>query len=418
MITEFQKPRRYFAMLLLFTSLAVLMLVDAQEAQPPSDQWDSQKQVEMAEAGDKWAAYGLWDAYANGKYGVERDPAKADKWIHEFARDQDIWVVRFKTVGNFRPATTSQFYATIEAYTQVGGGKWDIGVASFFRTTKHGERLEGSFLSIHPDRLKASLAKVPGLEVYSTEHIGPEQFIEYNATLNESLVPNGVAAPAPPKIVSTSPKIGAKDVDPDLKEITVTFDQDMGRGMSWTGGGPDFPAMPKDQRAKWRNKRTCALPVKLEPGHYYRVGINSTSYLNFRSQSGMSAMPSAIYFTTSGASDDLKAKTAAPAIVSFNPSNGAQDVSPDLSEVRVTFNQPMGAGCSWCTAGDDDHDFPKGPEGKNFYWTDDKKTCVLPVALKPGMIYRIHLNDPQFKNFQSEAGVPLAPVAYSFKTAN
>ena len=131
---------------------------------------------------------------------------------------------------------------------------------------------------------------------------------------------------------------------PRLKEITVTFDQDMGGGFSWTGGGPDYPPTPEGQKAQWRDKRTCVLPVKLEAGHYYRVGINSTSYRNFRSADGVSAEPSAIYFTTQGASEELKAKAQLPMIVKLSPPNDAQDVSPGLTELRVTFNVPMGAG--------------------------------------------------------------------------
>src|SRR5579872_1226894 len=46
---------------------------------------------------------------------------------------------------------------------------------------------------------------------------------------------------APPKILFTKPADGATDVDPGLAEITVTFDQEMGEGFSWTGGGPEYP---------------------------------------------------------------------------------------------------------------------------------------------------------------------------------
>jgi beta-lactamase regulating signal transducer with metallopeptidase domain len=220
----------------------------------------------------------------------------------------------------------------------------------------------------------------------------------------------------PPQIIATSPKIGATEVDPALKEITVTFDQDMGGGMSWTGGGPEFPPARAGQKAQWRDKRTCVLPVQLEAARYYRVGINSKSFQNFASDHGVAALPSAIFFTTRGASPELKAKTLVPQAVLFDPPNGAQSVSTAVTELRVTFSVPMGGGCSWCTAGDDDHDFPKGQAGKSYYWTGDKKTCVLPVDLKPDMTYRISLNAANYKNFQSEAGVPLEPVLYIFKT--
>ncbi len=110
-------------------------------------------------------------------------------------------------------------------------------------------------------------------------------------TLTDAQTSGKPSAPAEaggkaPNIVATSPAVGATDVDPGLKEITVTFDQDMGKGYSWTGGGPDYPPTPEGQKAQWRDKRTCVLPVKLEAGHYYRVGINSSSYRNFRSADG------------------------------------------------------------------------------------------------------------------------------------
>jgi hypothetical protein len=100
----------------------------------------------------------------------------------------------------------------------------------------------------------------------------------------------------------------------------------------------------------------------------------------------------------------------------LEPLNGAKDVSPALSEVKVTFNMPMGGGMSWCTVGDSDEDFPKDVPGKKIYWTPDRKTCVMPVTLKPGTTYRISLNAAEYKNFQSEGGVPLVPVIYTFKT--
>jgi hypothetical protein len=216
-----------------------------------------------------------------------------------------------------------------------------------------------------------------------------------------------------PRIVKTSPVVGAKDVDPAIKEITITFDRDMAGGFSWTGGGPEFPPNRGNEKPTWRDKRTCALPVKLEAGKYYRVGINSTSHQNFRSAQGVPVKPSAIYFTTKGASADVQEKTAEPKIVTMTPKNGANDVDPNIKELRVTFSVPMKNGFSWTGGGPS---FPPNPDGKRPYWTDDQKTCVLPVELKPGAEYRIGLNSPSHKNFQSANGVPLEPVTYTFKT--
>ncbi len=236
-------------------------------------------------------------------------------------------------------------------------------------------------------------------------------------TLTDPPAGAGEATPSnaggPPVIVSTSPKVGETDVSPALTEITVTFDRDMGGGFSWTGGGPDYPPTPEGQKAKWRDKRTCVLPVKLQAGRYYRVGINSTSYQNFKSADGIPARPSAIYFTTQGASQELKRRATKPMIVALEPKNGATDVDPSLKEIRVTFNVPMGGGFSWTGGGEQ---FPTIPEGKKPTWSADHMSCVLPVELKPGWEYHLGLNSPSHKNFQSSGGVPLDPVSYTFKT--
>ncbi|MBI4324419.1 MAG: hypothetical protein HY674_04075, partial [Chloroflexi bacterium] len=218
---------------------------------------------------------------------------------------------------------------------------------------------------------------------------------------------------APPRIVSTTPAIGATVVDPGLQEITVTFDRDMGEGFSWTGGGPEYPPGRAGQKPHWRDRRTCVLPVMLASGRYYRVGINSPSYRNFASVEGVPVEPVAIHFTTAGASKALTDKTLTPQVLKFSPANGARDVDPNLNELRVTFNVPMGKGYSWTGDGPQ---FPPGREGKRPYWTEDSKTCVLPVQLAPGHDYRLGLNSPSHKNFRSASGIALDPVVYTFRT--
>ena len=132
-----------------------------------------------------------------------------------------------------------------------------------------------------------------------------------------------------PEIVKTSPEQGATGVDPALTEITVTFDRDMGQGMSWTGGPPLFPPTDDTRQARWTNARTCVLPIKLEQGAYYRLGINSTSYQNFSGADGTPVPSSAIYFTTKGATDAIERRVRVPKIVATNPENGSMDVDAD-----------------------------------------------------------------------------------------
>lgn len=213
-------------------------------------------------------------------------------------------------------------------------------------------------------------------------------------------------ADAPPRIIATSPKIGSTGVNPGLAQITVTFDRDMEGGMSWVGSGPEWPKMRANATFGWLDKRTCVMPVTLRPGHFYRIGINSKVYRNFRGENGVPVTASAITFSTSGAPDNPPA----PEIVGLAPPNGATDVSPAVTELRVTFSVPMQEGYSWV-------DPPPAPAGKRPYWTNDHKTCVYPVELQPGTQYDLSFNNSEsFTNFHSDEGVLLAPASYNFRT--
>ena len=108
-------------------------------------------------------------------------------------------------------------------------------------------------------------------------------------------------AAATPQIVSTTPAALADDVDPSLTKVTVTFDRPMtDKSWSFTGGGETFP-----QRAGEISydaaRKTCTMPVKLQPGKVYWVGINSPSYRSFKSADGIPARQYVILFATRSA---------------------------------------------------------------------------------------------------------------------
>jgi beta-lactamase regulating signal transducer with metallopeptidase domain len=215
-----------------------------------------------------------------------------------------------------------------------------------------------------------------------------------------------------PVIIRTSPEMGAVDVPTSLSEISVTFDRDMAGGMSWTGGPPLFPTIDESRKPKWSDKRTCVLPVTLERATFYRLGINSKSHQNFKSESGVPTPPVAIFFVTEGASEEVQARVQVPAVVKLLPANRADAVPASTDALRVTFNMPMGEGMSWTGGGEN---FPQ-PTGEAI-WSEDRKTCTLPVQLKPDHSYQLGLNSLSHNNFQSKWGVPLEPVVYEFTTA-
>lgn len=119
-----------------------------------------------------------------------------------------------------------------------------------------------------------------------------------------------------PVVISTNPKAYANDVAPSLGIITVTFDQPMkNNSWSWTGGGETYP-ITTGQPSYDPNRTKCSLPVKLEPGKVYWVGINSPIYWNFKStEHGAPAKRYVILFATmdldgkpTAIPDDLLAK--------------------------------------------------------------------------------------------------------------
>ena len=202
MIAKFGRTNRGLALAVaLIAALTLVTLTDAQNrantpgrapmqlaqqsTQTGAPGWSLQEKLDLANAGNQWAMYDLWDAYYRGKHGIKPDPAQADKWLGQLV--QDLWVVRFEPVGDFTPANAGEFLARINKNSQCRSGRTQIGAASFFRTTQKGQKLIGSFLSNYPDQLKECLAKVPGVNLTSTERVTPEVFVQYERSPQESI---------------------------------------------------------------------------------------------------------------------------------------------------------------------------------------------------------------------------------------
>ena len=106
---------------------------------------------------------------------------------------------------------------------------------------------------------------------------------------------------APPVVVKTMPSAGDTNVEPSLAEIQVTFSKTMQDGTwSWsTWGEENFPKTT--ERPHYVNDgRTCVLPVKLAPGKFYAIWLNSEKFHNFKDADGRAAVPYLLTFSTSG----------------------------------------------------------------------------------------------------------------------
>jgi len=265
------------------------------------------------------------------------------------------------------------------------------------------------FASGRPRRL---LALALGLSVFAACSRGTP----------EVAVTSEPRAAAAPRVVALDPPNGATGVDPERDSITVTFDREMDReGWAWvienSATAPGTGESTFDAAG-----RSNTVHVDLEPGRTYVVWVNSPEYPYFRDLAGVSAQPLRWSFSTrgeaapstSGAPGPIAGHSQGPPrVVSMSPPDGAVNVDPATSELRVTFDRVMDEGWSWVTEGKES--FPEAV-GKAFM-TPDRRTAVMPVRLEPGRTYVVWLNRGQYNYFRDRAGVQLEPVRWSFSTA-
>ena len=106
----------------------------------------------------------------------------------------------------------------------------------------------------------------------------------------------------PPVVVKTVPKAGETAVDPNLKEIRVTFSKDMLTEEMWAWVQISKENFPKitGKIHYLKDKRTCVAPVKLEPGRTYAIWFNQGKFDSFRDENNSPAIPYLLVFETRG----------------------------------------------------------------------------------------------------------------------
>ncbi len=104
----------------------------------------------------------------------------------------------------------------------------------------------------------------------------------------------------PPSVVKTVPQAGDTAVDPALKEVSVTFSKDMMTDRMWAFCQiSKETALNSDGEVHYLpDKRTCVMPVKLEPGKTYAVWFNRGQYNSFRDAGNNPAVPYLLVFQT------------------------------------------------------------------------------------------------------------------------
>jgi len=106
----------------------------------------------------------------------------------------------------------------------------------------------------------------------------------------------------PPSVNKTVPTCGDTEVPATTREIKVTFSKDMmtEQMWSWCMHSPDtFPEVTDQNGIRYLpDKRTCVLPVNLEPEKTYVIWINNQQNNAFKDTKGNSAVPYLLVFKT------------------------------------------------------------------------------------------------------------------------
>jgi len=117
---------------------------------------------------------------------------------------------------------------------------------------------------------------------------------------------------APPVVVRTEPIAGATQIDPRTSEIVVRFSKEMQDG-NWSWSTWSQESYPETTgQPKYADKKTCVLPVKLQPGRFYAIWVNSEKFKNFKDTSGRAAVPYLLTFSTAGGEESRPAPIDTP----------------------------------------------------------------------------------------------------------
>ncbi len=99
-----------------------------------------------------------------------------------------------------------------------------------------------------------------------------------------------------------------------------------------------------------------------------------------------------------------------PLLVSSDPADGADNVTPGERKLVLVFNRDMADSFSWTKGG---NLFPEVAEPPK--WVTPRK-CELLVKLEPNRLYTFGINGLTFDRFQDTDGVPVKPTVVSFRT--
>ena len=226
------------------------------------------------------------------KFRIEENPQKNPKYTFIWTADKPLLPGETKTLG-YRAVMPEPLLKSAKGY--------EMTIANMF-----GDEVIENFVAVIPTSLEitnngtkntTSHQRIGNFDIYVWQKNVPLNTMhEENIVLGARSV---YSESAKPTVVDSFPKTYSNNVDPAINEIVVTFEEDMFQhGWSWCRTGPksDYPTVLGNPT--WKDKRTCDLPVKVEPAHSYLVIINLAPYEGFKNTDLIPAKTYAIAFAT------------------------------------------------------------------------------------------------------------------------
>lgn len=233
------------------------------------------------------------------------------RFVEQPDREMGKWALKWTPSEPLEPGETKVLiYRNADEALPRSGDKSRLEMQNHF-----GSEVLESFILVVPSTMRVvqglegltSHQRMKGFDVYGWQEQVPADTTHRKVVQLE--MEQEYAEAAKPGVVETYPVTYSTDVDPQLGEISVTFDQDMHKfGWSWckVAGNEYYPDVVEVQGsdmggARYVDERTCVLPVKLEPGRAYIVVINAPPYQGFKSEDFIPAREYAIVFATKDA---------------------------------------------------------------------------------------------------------------------
>jgi hypothetical protein len=146
----------------------------------------------------------------------------------------------------------------------------------------------------------------------------------------------------PPVVIRSDPISGAQQVDPHRTHIEITFQQPLAAD-EWAVAGTPFGATPQTTGKPQLSPdgRSVVVPVRLQPDTRYVIAVNHAGDDQFRSRSGIAALPWLLAFSTGSATGSATGDDHLQAAGAVATAVLAELRAGDIEAVRRRFDPAM-----------------------------------------------------------------------------